>query len=406
VRIVPVPLGDRSYEIKIGCGLLDVVGEECTRLNVGKRCAIVSDRNVGPRFGKGVLRALTKAGFDPVILTVPAGETAKNLKTVQLCYDWLASHRLERKSFILALGGGVVGDLAGFVAATYLRGLPFVQAPTTLLAQVDSSVGGKVGVNLRAGKNLVGAFYQPRLVVCDLHTLASLPAREFRAGLAEVIKYGIIYDSELFALMERDLAKLLRRDHEVLAAVVARCCEIKAEVVRQDETETGLRAILNFGHTIGHALEAVSQYAKYLHGEAISIGQVAAARLSADVLGLPLADMHRIEELFQRARLPTRLTLSARQTTDLLEAMRLDKKVHARELRFVLARKIGQVEYGQKVPEDRLREILESLKPTGVSSKFKVPSSRSAARESRSTGRPLQSALSTLNIRNPNGSGQ
>ena len=194
-------------------------------------------------------------------------------------------HRLERKSFIVALGGGVVGDLAGFLAATYLRGIAFVQVPTTLLAQVDSSVGGKVGVNLKAGKNLVGAFYQPRLVACDLDTLKTLPEREFRAGLAEVIKYGIIYDAKLFAQLERDLPKLLKREPKMLAAVVARCCEIKAEVVGQDETEGGLRAILNFGHTIGHAIEAISGYGKFLHGEAIAIGQVAVAKISSSVAG-------------------------------------------------------------------------------------------------------------------------
>ncbi len=195
----------------------------------------------------------------------------------------------------------MVGDLAGFVAATYLRGIAFVQVPTTLLAQVDSSVGGKVGVNLKAGKNLVGAFYQPRLVLCDLDTLATLPEREFRAGLAEVIKYGIIYDARLFAQLERDLPRLLRREPETLAAVIARCCEIKAEVVGQDETEGGLRAILNFGHTIGHAIENISGYGKYLHGEAIAIGQVAAARLSAEALGLPAGDVERVTELFKRA---------------------------------------------------------------------------------------------------------
>src|SRR6185436_1634105 len=196
-------------------------------------------------------------------IVVPAGESAKNLKTAAACFDQLAAHRLERSSFIVALGGGVVGDLAGFVAAAYLRGLPFVQVPTTLLAHVDSSVGGKVGVNLRAGKNLVGAFHQPRLVICDLETLRTLPPREFRAGLAEVIKYGIIYDAALFEMIEKHLPKLLSRDIRLLESVIARCCEIKADVVRQDETEDGLRAILNFGHTIGHALESISHYGKY-----------------------------------------------------------------------------------------------------------------------------------------------
>ncbi len=260
MRIVHVRLGARSYDIRIGPGLLKQLGRECSRLGLGRRCAIISDRLVAPRFAGAVRKILVNAGFDPLLITVPAGEKAKRLSSVHVCYDRLAAHRLERKSFIVALGGGVVGDLAGFVAATYLRGIAFVQAPTTLLAQVDSSVGGKVGVNLPAGKNLVGAFHQPRLVLCDLQTLDTLPLREYRAGLAEVIKYGIIYDADLFARLERELPRLLKREPKTLAAVVARCCEIKADVVGQDETESGLRAVLNFGHTIGHALEAISSY--------------------------------------------------------------------------------------------------------------------------------------------------
>ena len=350
MRIVKVALGNRSYEIRIGTGLLARLADHCARLKLQGRCAIISDTHVAPRYSKALLNALGREGFDSTLITVPAGETAKSLKTVQACYDQLAAQRLERKSFIVALGGGVVGDLAGFVAATYLRGIAFVQVPTTLLAQVDSSVGGKVGVNLRAGKNLVGAFYQPRLVLCDLDTLATLPEREYRAGLAEVIKYGIIYDAALFRRLERDLPALLRRDPAILAAVVARCCEIKAEVVRQDETEGGLRAILNFGHTIGHGLEAISHYGKYLHGEAISIGQVAAAALSARILGLPAGDVARITDIFLRAGLPVEVHLSPAQQKRILAAMQLDKKVSGGEVKFVLARSIGQVEFGQRVP--------------------------------------------------------
>ncbi|HWX23049.1 MAG TPA: 3-dehydroquinate synthase [Candidatus Binatia bacterium] len=364
MRIVNVPLGDRSYDIKIGTGLLNRLGRECARLRLGTRCAVISDTHVAPRYGKQVQKALGAAGFAPVLLTVPAGETSKSLKSVQACYDRLAAQRLERKSFIVALGGGVVGDLAGFVAATYLRGIAFVQVPTTLLAQVDSSVGGKVGVNLRSGKNLVGSFYQPRLVLCDLDTLETLPMREYRAGLAEVIKYGIIYDATLFKQLERDLPKLLAREPTAVAAVVARCCEIKAEVVRQDETESGLRAILNFGHTVGHALEAISHYGKYLHGEAISLGQVAAARISTQVLGLPGRDADRIRGLFSRAGLPTEVNLSSTQRLNLLAAMKLDKKVSAGEIKFVLARRIGRVEIGQKVPAELLERILHSSLPT------------------------------------------
>ena len=358
MRVVKVPLGSRSYSILIGPGLLPQLGLQCSKLKLGRRCAVISDANVAPRFARKAMASLKAAGFDPLLVTVPAGETAKSLKTVQACYDQLAAHRLERKSFIVALGGGVVGDLAGFVAATYLRGVPFVQVPTTLLAQVDSSVGGKVGVNLKAGKNLVGAFYQPKLVLCDLDTMRTLPKREFRAGLAEVIKYGLIYDESLFELLENRLTTLLKLDPKLLGEVVARCCEIKAEVVGQDETETGVRAILNFGHTIGHAIENSAGYGKYLHGEAISIGQVAAARLSCEVLGFCDGCVERIRDLFQRAGLPTEIRLAAAQRTRLLAAMKLDKKVSAGEVRFVLAEEIGKVVWGQSVPEELVERIL------------------------------------------------
>jgi 3-dehydroquinate synthase len=359
MRTVKVPLGNRSYNIFIAGGTLAKLGTECAKLPLGRRCAIISDTNVAPRYGQAAQNSLTRAGFDVTLFTVPAGETAKSMKSVSSCYDQLAAHRLERNSFIVALGGGVVGDLAGFVAATYLRGISFVQVPTTLLAQVDSSVGGKVGVNLKTGKNLVGAFHQPRVVLCDLDTLKSLPSREYRAGLAEVIKYGIIYDEQLFRQLERDLHKLLKRDTKTLAAVIARCCEIKADVVGQDETESGLRAILNFGHTIGHALENISGYGKYLHGEAISIGQVAAAKLSHRVLGLPQSDVGRITKIFQNAGLPTHIKLSSSQFKRLCAAMKLDKKVSAGEVKFVLARNIGKVEFGQNVPLPLIAEALD-----------------------------------------------
>jgi 3-dehydroquinate synthase len=362
MRMVKVPLGNRSYNILIGHGVLARLGVECSKLQLGQRCAIISDRNVAPRFAKAAQRSLAGAGFESFLITVPAGETAKSMKSVQACYDQLAARRLERKSFIVALGGGVVGDLAGFVAATYLRGIAFVQVPTTLLAQVDSSVGGKVGVNLKAGKNLVGSFYQPRTVLCDFDTLLTLPDREYRAGLAEVIKYGIIYDAALFRHLEREMPRLLKRDGKILADVVARCCEIKADVVGQDETESGLRAILNFGHTIGHALEAISGYGKYLHGEAISIGQVAAAKLSTTLSGLPADDVERITNLFRRAGLPIKVKMNSAQLNKLCAAMKLDKKVSAGEIKFVLATKIGKVEFGQKVPLDLVRQTL-NFKP-------------------------------------------
>jgi len=359
MRIVQVPLGNRSYSIKVGDGLLPRLGAECARLKLGGRCAVITDSNVGKHFASAALKSLAASGFEPVLITVPAGEKSKRVAMVEKCYDQLAGHRLERGSFVVALGGGVVGDLAGFVAATYLRGIPFVQVPTTLLAQVDSSVGGKTGVNLTSGKNLVGAFYQPRLVLCDLDTFRMLPKREYVSGLAEVIKYGIIYDAVLFAQLERNLPKLLQRDLVTLGNVVARCCEIKADVVGQDETEGGLRAILNFGHTIGHAIENSSGYGKYLHGEAISIGQVAAAKLSHKILGLPSADVARIEKLFAQSGLPVKIKLNVAQRKKLFAAMKLDKKVSGGEVKFVLAQKLGKVAWGQRVPMDLIGQVLD-----------------------------------------------
>lgn len=363
MRSVKVSLGTRSYDIKIAAGLLAGLGADCATLQLGRKCAVITDTNVATRYAKPALTSLLRAGFEAVLITVPAGETAKRLRQVEACFNQLAAHRLERKSFIVALGGGVVGDLAGFVAASFLRGIPFVQVPTTLLAQVDSSVGGKTGVNLAAGKNLVGAFYQPRLVLCDLATFRTLPGREFRAGLAEVIKYGIIYDADLFARLEREMAKILRRDSASLAHIVARSCEIKAEVVSQDETEGGLRAILNYGHTIGHAIEAITAYGRYLHGEAISIGQVAAAHLSAELSGLPKNDVERIRALFVSAGLPVSIKLSSTQRTKLLAAMTLDKKVRGGEIKFVLAERIGSVRWGQKVPTAAVHRALDAVTP-------------------------------------------
>jgi 3-dehydroquinate synthase len=360
MRVVKVRLGARSYSILVAAGLLSRTGAECRKLSLGERCAVITDRNVEPLFGARVLTSLRSSGFSPVLITVAAGEKAKSLDQAKRCYDHLAAHRLERKSFIVALGGGVVGDLAGFVAGTYLRGIPFVQVPTTLLAQVDSSVGGKVGVNLKAGKNLVGAFHQPGLVLCDLETLRTLPEREFRAGLAEVIKYGVIYDAALFRRLERDLGKLVALSPDVLSSIIARCCQIKAAIVAQDETETGLRAILNFGHTIGHAIENSVGYGNYLHGEAIAIGQAAAAQLSEAVLGLPGKDAVRITNLLFAAGLPTGIRLGPAQRERLLRAMRLDKKVSSGEVKFVLTERIGKVRWGCKVPASLLAKALNA----------------------------------------------
>ena len=358
MRTVKVSLDERSYPIRIGEGLLKELGPQCAQLKLGQRCSLITDETVAGKYQQPVMASLRAAGFQPTVIKLKSGERTKKLQNVHACYERFATHRLERNSFVVALGGGVVGDLAGFAAATYLRGTHFVQVPTTLLAQVDSSVGGKVGVNLAAGKNLVGAFHQPRLVLCDLDTLRTLPPREFRAGLAEIIKYGIIYDARLFNRLERDLPLLLKQDASTLAAIIARCCQIKAKVVSQDEKESGLRAILNFGHTVGHALEAISRYGKYLHGEAISIGQVVAAIISREQTGLPAKDADRIVALLERAGLPVSVKLSATQTRRLLEAIRLDKKVSGGETKFVLVKRIGRVITGQAVPSQVVRQAL------------------------------------------------
>ncbi len=352
---VHVALGERSYDILIGDGLLS---GELTRLSaklkLGRRCAIITDSTVRPLYGATVRDALAGAGLQASLLTVPAGENSKSLKVSGELYEHLATAQLSRRSFIVALGGGVVGDLAGFIAATYLRGVDFVQAPTTLLAMVDSSVGGKVAINLPQGKNLVGAFYQPRLVLADLALLRSLPEREFRSGMAEVIKYGVIYDAKLFELLEQRLDALMAKDMAQLAPVIARCCEIKADVVSQDERESGLRAILNFGHTVGHAIEAVAGYGGYLHGEAVAIGMLAAARLSQKRGGLGAADVARIESLLRRAGFD--LTLPAVPFAKIIAPMRVDKKAVEGKLRFVLARRIGEVFVTDAVTEADIEE--------------------------------------------------
>ena len=359
MRKVRVPLGDRTYPILIDSQLITRLGAECRRLGLGRRCAIITDANVAPLFARKAAESLKRAGFNGAVISFKAGESSKSWKTVADCHDQLAAHKLERHSFLVALGGGVVGDVAGFVAATYLRGIDFVQVPTTLLAQVDSSVGGKTGVNLKAGKNLVGAFHQPRLVLCDLDTLPTLPDREFRAGLAEVIKYGVIYDVSFFRWLEKNVRALLKREPRALAVAVARSCEIKAKIVGQDEKENGLRAILNFGHTIGHAIEAISSYHKFLHGEAIAIGQVAAARLSGELTGMGTPEIGRIQSLFEAAGLPVSLKLAKQQRMRLFDAMKLDKKVRDGQIKFVLAERIGKVRWGVNVPHQLIHQILD-----------------------------------------------
>jgi 3-dehydroquinate synthase len=357
MHTVRVDLAERSYAIRIGSGV--VPG---TALADGPACRVlvVSDTNVDALYGDGCARCLREAGHQVARAVVPPGETSKSLCALTRLYDAAAEARLDRRSVIVALGGGVVGDLAGFLAATYMRGVRYLQVPTSLLAMVDSSVGGKTGLNIAQGKNLVGAFYQPVEVAADLDTLKTLPDKEYRAGLAEMVKYGVIWDAPFFERLERDADRLLARDAGVLEDVVARCCEIKAEIVAMDERESGVRAVLNFGHTLGHALETASGYGIWLHGEAVAAGMVFAAMLSVRLRGFPAEDTARLELLLARWGLPVAPRLGTGPVADwnaLQRIMALDKKARDGAARFVLAERLGSVVFGCAVAEVDLASI-------------------------------------------------
>lgn len=339
VEILSVSLGERSYEIRVGTDIIASVGEVCRELGLGRSAAVVTNTTVGPLYYERVASSLAVAGFTPHRIVIPDGESFKNAETLNRIYDQLIDAALTRDSFIVALGGGVVGDMAGFAAASYLRGIPFVQVPTTLLAQVDSSVGGKTGINHPRGKNLIGAFYQPCAVVIDVETLATLPEREFLAGVAEVVKYGVVLDREFFAYLEGHASRLLVREREPLIRVIRRACELKAAVVQSDEREAGPRAVLNYGHTLGHAVEALTGYEAFLHGEAVAIGMVQAARV-AEARGMAAAaDTRRIVDLLRRLGLP--LELPPFPADAYRQALLRDKKARDGGLDFVLNRGIG-----------------------------------------------------------------
>ncbi|MFS2049272.1 3-dehydroquinate synthase [Variovorax sp. CT11-76] len=351
---VDIPLGDRSYPILIGAGLFDdprtygVVPQAASAL-------IVSNTTVAPLYAQALREALAGRFRQVHLLELPDGEAYKNLETLNLIFDALLGHGSDRKTVLFALGGGVVGDMTGFAAASYMRGVPFVQVPTTLLAQVDSSVGGKTAINHPLGKNMIGAFYQPQLVVCDLGTLQTLPPRELSAGLAEVIKYGPIHDMAFLDWIESNIEALVARDPAALAHAVKRSCEIKALVVGQDERETGLRAILNFGHTFGHAIESGLGYGEWLHGEAVGCGMVMAARLSQRLGGVDAAFVERLTRLIQRAGLPT--VGPALGAARYLELMRVDKKSEGGEIRFVVIDEPGSA-IMRGAPDALVREVL------------------------------------------------
>jgi 3-dehydroquinate synthase len=351
---VAAPSG--AYEVVIGEGLLAEAGKRLAEAGLGPRVAVIADAAVQALHGEVLGQSLRAEGLDPLVLPVPAGETSKSLAEFARLMSALAQGKLGRDAAVVAFGGGVVGDLAGFAAAAYLRGLPFVQIPTTLLAMVDSSVGGKTGVNLPEGKNLVGAFYQPRFVLADLGLLRTLPPREFAAGMAEVIKYGVIADEFFFRRLEGGHLGV----DDGLVEIVRRCVEIKAQVVGEDERETaGRRAILNFGHTIGHAIENAEGYGRFLHGEAVSIGMRAAAWISTRCAGLPFGELGRLERVLAVHHLP--LSAPGLDPAAIWQAMGRDKKVLAGKVRWVLVPKLGQTLITADVPPGIVDEAIQRI---------------------------------------------
>ncbi len=358
MRIVKVSLGERSYDIELGVSL-EQAGERIKDLGLGKKIALVTNPTVNKLYGPRVAGSLETAGFQVVLIKILAGEKYKTLKSADDIYKKLLKNGFDRKSALVALGGGVIGDLTGFAAATFMRGVPFVQIPTTLLAMVDSSVGGKTGVNHPMGKNMIGAFYQPKKVLMDLSVLRTLPKEEFRAGMAEVIKYGVIRDGALFDYLGRNREKILAHDLDALEHIIRRSCEIKAEVVSKDERESGLRAILNFGHTVGHAVETVENYTMR-HGYAVAIGMVYASRLAHRTGLCESAVPERVEALIKSYGLPTDLSALSRKpnVTALMDTMQLDKKAEGGKVKFVLPKKIGAVVVTKEWDEGALKEAL------------------------------------------------
>ncbi len=349
-----VRLKARSYPIRIETGLLDRVGPLLAEAGFSRNVAVITHPKIRELLGARLLTSLRRARLRPLVLEVPAGERSKSLTQVQRLYDALLAARFDRGCVLVAFGGGVVGDLTGFVAATYLRGVAYVQAPTTLLAQVDSRVGGKTAVNHPLGKNLIGAFYQPRAVYIDPETLHSLPAREYRCGVSEVVKCGFIADAGLLRHLETHPEEVRRKSAELLERLIHTSCAIKARLVSRDEEDrSGLRAILNYGHTLAHAIEAVSDFRRFRHGEAVAVGMVCAARLSEEVLGCPGNLRQRTVELLGALGLPTRC--SGLDQRRLLEAMALDKKVLDGKLRFVLLKRLGRPQLAAGIPTAQVR---------------------------------------------------
>jgi 3-dehydroquinate synthase len=361
MKTLTVDLGERSYPIHIGPGLL-AEGHRIAETLPAARAVLVTNDTVGPLYAAGLAEGLGAAGVTVLAtISLPDGEAHKTLATLETVYERLLALKADRQTAVVALGGGVVGDLAGFAAATYQRGVPFVQVPTTLLAQVDAAVGGKTAVNHPRGKNMIGAFYQPRAVVADTDTLATLPDRELRAGAAEVVKYGLIRDPEFFAYLERHAEALVGREPEVLAEGIYRSCRNKAEVVAADEREGGQRALLNLGHTFAHAIETGTGYTEWLHGEAVAVGMVMAAEASWRLGLLPGEDLTRVRTLLDRMGLP--LTAPADLATErYLDLMGVDKKAEGGRVRYVLLEAVGAAFVTAEVPEDVITAAIDACR--------------------------------------------
>lgn len=355
MQTLTVALDDRSYPIHIGPGLIrraDLIAAKLAQNKV----AIVTNTTVAALYLAPLSQALKASGVDAVAIALPDGEAYKNWETLNQIFDALLVQRCERKTTLIALGGGVIGDLAGFAAAVYQRGMPFIQIPTTLLAQVDSAVGGKTAINHPSGKNMIGAFYQPQAVLADTDTLNTLPERELAAGIAEVIKYGLIRDPGFFEWLEMNMIRLLARDPEALAYAIERSCRNKADIVALDERENGVRALLNLGHTFGHAIEAGLGFGNWLHGEAVAAGMVLAAKLSLRLGLITGHDVERITDILARAKLPVKAPDLGVERY--LELMGLDKKVEGGKIRFVLLKRIGEAFVTDEVPDTALADIL------------------------------------------------
>ena len=345
-----VNLPQDSYQITIAPGSLSQIGDRIAELNLGRKVLLISNPEIFRHYGKTAIASLATAGFEVYTHLIAAGEPYKTLESVRQIYDVALKNHFERSSTFVALGGGVIGDMTGFAAATWLRGVNFVQVPTSLLAMVDAAIGGKTGVNHPQGKNLIGAFYQPKLVAIDPDVLKTLPTREFRAGIAEVIKYGIIWDLDLFALLEqaKTIDSFAKIDPELLQTILVRSAQAKADVVSKDEKEVGLRAILNYGHTIGHAVESLTNYQSFVHGEAVAMGMVAAGKIAVTIGNWSDREAKRQDELIKKARLPLKIPTQLNKQA-IITALKSDKKVQNRKVRFVIPTEIGLATITDKV---------------------------------------------------------